>query len=252
VRGREGPCCGSRPAHRSDWRLSPLTGRRGETGWTPSRPQRTRRLATMAGVVALLLPVPAVGASAAGATRQVQVLDDCDPATFNAAIGPGTCVKDGGTTFSEFIAQLLAQGRPPPGVLPPPSSTSASSDRNTSSKARQNFASRLRRPDRAHDVGASRAGRGGVTVPNPRLHEPVAHKRPSSFRTPHAIARFHAAERDRGGRTTRTVTALIQRGAQASGPAMAPPSRTPPRPATPGRRPAGGPRSAARRAGRPR
>jgi hypothetical protein len=32
---------------------------------------------------------------------------------FNAAIGPGTCVKDGGTTFSEFVAQLLAQGRAP-------------------------------------------------------------------------------------------------------------------------------------------
>jgi len=60
-------------------------------------------------VVALLVLVPAVGASAASATRQVQVLDDCDPATFNAAIGPGTCIKDGETTFSEFTAQLLAQ-----------------------------------------------------------------------------------------------------------------------------------------------
>jgi plastocyanin len=72
-----------------------------------------RRLATVAGLVALLALVPAAGASAASATRQVQMLDDCDPATFNAAIGPGTCVKDGGTTFSEFIAQLLAQGRAP-------------------------------------------------------------------------------------------------------------------------------------------
>ena len=74
-----------------------------------------RGLATVAGIVALLLLVlvPAAGASAASATRQVQVLDDCDPATFNAAIGPGTCIKDGTTTFSEFIAQLLAQGRAP-------------------------------------------------------------------------------------------------------------------------------------------
>jgi hypothetical protein len=72
-----------------------------------------RRLATVAGLVALLVLVPMVGASAASTTRQVQVLDDCDPATFNAAIGPGTCVKDGGTTFQEFIAQLLAQGRAP-------------------------------------------------------------------------------------------------------------------------------------------
>jgi plastocyanin len=72
-----------------------------------------RRLATVAGIVALLALVPAAGASAASATGQVQVLDDCDPATFNAAIGPGTCVKDGTTTFSEFTAQLQAQGRAP-------------------------------------------------------------------------------------------------------------------------------------------
>jgi plastocyanin len=74
---------------------------------------RRRRLATTAGVVALLLLVPAAGASAASTTRQVQVLDDCDPVTFNAAIGPGTCVKDGTTTFQAFIGQLLAQGRAP-------------------------------------------------------------------------------------------------------------------------------------------
>jgi plastocyanin len=77
------------------------------------RVHRKRRLATVAGIAALLVLVPAAASSAASATRQVQVLDDCDPATFNAAIGPGTCVKDGATTFSEFIAQLLAQGRAP-------------------------------------------------------------------------------------------------------------------------------------------
>lgn len=72
-----------------------------------------RRLAMVAGLAALLVLVPVAGASAASATRQVQALDDCDAATFNAALGPGTCVKNGGTTFSEFIAQLLAQGRAP-------------------------------------------------------------------------------------------------------------------------------------------
>jgi plastocyanin len=77
------------------------------------RVHRRRRLVTVAGLAALLLLVPAAGSSAASTTRQVQVLDDCDPATFNAAIGPGTCIKDGTTTFSEFIAQLLAQGRAP-------------------------------------------------------------------------------------------------------------------------------------------
>src|SRR5215218_1280674 len=77
------------------------------------RVQLQRRLATMAGLVVLLVLVPAAGASAASTTRQVQVLDDCEPASFNAAIGPGTCIKDGTTTFQEFIAQLLAQGRAP-------------------------------------------------------------------------------------------------------------------------------------------
>jgi plastocyanin len=72
-----------------------------------------RRLAMVVGIAALLVVVPAAGSSAASPTRQVQALDDCDPATFNAAVGPGTCVKDGSTTFSEFIAQLLAQGRAP-------------------------------------------------------------------------------------------------------------------------------------------
>ena len=72
-----------------------------------------RRLAMVGGLAALLVLVPVAGASAASATRQVQALDDCDPATFNAALGSGTCVKNGGTTFSEFIAQLLAQGRAP-------------------------------------------------------------------------------------------------------------------------------------------
>jgi plastocyanin len=78
--------------------------------WSSTRP---RRLATVAGLAALLALVPAAGSSAASPTRQVQVLDDCDPATFNAAVGPGTCVKDGGTTFQAFIGQLLAQGRAP-------------------------------------------------------------------------------------------------------------------------------------------
>jgi len=51
-------------------------------------------------------------AAAAAGSEQERVLikDDCDPATFNAAIGPGTCVGDGTTTFQSFIAQLQANG----------------------------------------------------------------------------------------------------------------------------------------------
>jgi hypothetical protein len=32
--------------------------------------------------------------------------DSCDPASFDAVIGPGTCVKPGRTTFEEFIGEL--------------------------------------------------------------------------------------------------------------------------------------------------
>jgi plastocyanin len=41
---------------------------------------------------------------------QVNMKDDCDAATFNAVIGPGTCVGNGKTTFQDFVAQLQANG----------------------------------------------------------------------------------------------------------------------------------------------
>jgi plastocyanin len=38
--------------------------------------------------------------------QRVRIRDDCDPATFNVAIGPGTCVGNGRTTFQDFIAEF--------------------------------------------------------------------------------------------------------------------------------------------------
>ncbi len=38
--------------------------------------------------------------------EQVQVRDDCDPATFDAALGPGACVGKGNTTLQEFFEEL--------------------------------------------------------------------------------------------------------------------------------------------------
>ena len=41
----------------------------------------------------------------------VQLRDDCDPATFNAALGAGTCQRSGtGITLTEFTAELTATG----------------------------------------------------------------------------------------------------------------------------------------------
>ncbi len=45
-------------------------------------------------------------AHASGSQSLVDVSDACDPSTFNAAVGPGTCVRQGGVTFAHFIAQL--------------------------------------------------------------------------------------------------------------------------------------------------
>jgi hypothetical protein len=50
----------------------------------------------------------AVGAGAVQGDKKIRLLDDCDPATFNAALGDGACVGNGHTTFDEFIAELLA------------------------------------------------------------------------------------------------------------------------------------------------
>jgi plastocyanin len=62
--------------------------------------------------LAAALVVVAVASGAAG-SRNVQVLDACDAESFNAAIGPGTCVRAGGVTFAKFIDQLATQGRAP-------------------------------------------------------------------------------------------------------------------------------------------
>jgi hypothetical protein len=40
----------------------------------------------------------------------VNMHDNCDPGTFNAMLGAGTCVGRGGLTFDNFIAQLTRHG----------------------------------------------------------------------------------------------------------------------------------------------
>jgi plastocyanin len=78
---------------------------------------RTRRFAVaisstllLLGVAVLSAPVAGAGEDNGGNSKQVRVFDDCDPATFNAALGPGTCVKQGRTPFGDFLAQLGLNG----------------------------------------------------------------------------------------------------------------------------------------------
>jgi len=46
--------------------------------------------------------------SAGPTQRQISMMDACDGPTFNIAVGPGTCSRNGGVSFSQFVAQLTA------------------------------------------------------------------------------------------------------------------------------------------------
>jgi len=73
---------------------------------------RSRSAAVVVAAVSLVL-ASAGTVSASNVERHVNMLDDCNATTFNAVIGPGTCVKDGSVTFGDFVGQLLAQGQAP-------------------------------------------------------------------------------------------------------------------------------------------
>jgi plastocyanin len=70
-------------------------------------------LVTAAAAILAALTMAAI-ASAGPSHRNVQILDACDPATFNAALGDGACVRrGGGVKFDQFIDQLLTKGEAP-------------------------------------------------------------------------------------------------------------------------------------------
>jgi hypothetical protein len=76
------------------------------------------RLAVLVSVVGVALATTLVAPTGAGAddgpggdAKRVRVMDDCDPATFNAAFGDGTCARPGNTTVDELLAQLAAKGK---------------------------------------------------------------------------------------------------------------------------------------------
>jgi hypothetical protein len=47
-----------------------------------------------------------VGAGAIQGDKKIRMYDDCEPTSFNAVLGDGTCIGNGHTTFDEFIAEL--------------------------------------------------------------------------------------------------------------------------------------------------
>jgi plastocyanin len=46
-----------------------------------------------------------------GGGQKIEMLDDCQPTSFNLAVGAGTCVGDGETSFGAFIAQVAATNK---------------------------------------------------------------------------------------------------------------------------------------------
>jgi len=60
------------------------------------------------------------GVSYAASTGDVSLImqDACDPDSFNAAIGAGACVRNGGIKFDAFIEQLTKLGFVGRGISP--------------------------------------------------------------------------------------------------------------------------------------
>ena len=48
---------------------------------------------------------------AANGANMVIIRDECDPATFNAALGPGACARQGNVTFDRFMNELTTTQR---------------------------------------------------------------------------------------------------------------------------------------------
>src|SRR5262245_37133124 len=65
---------------------------------SPPAPTALHNPTTTSGAVAQM--------AAPAAQHAVSIFDACDPETFNAALGPGTCSRSGGITFQNFVALL--------------------------------------------------------------------------------------------------------------------------------------------------
>jgi hypothetical protein len=51
---------------------------------------------------------PALKLVGTGSARQVQMMDACDPESFDAVLGAGSCLRKGGVRFDDFIRLLGA------------------------------------------------------------------------------------------------------------------------------------------------
>jgi hypothetical protein len=66
------------------------------------------RTAVWAAFAAVALLSLTAGAGAVQGDKNFRLLDDCEPTSFNAVLGDGSCIGNGNTTFDAFIAELAA------------------------------------------------------------------------------------------------------------------------------------------------
>ncbi|HXB69908.1 MAG TPA: hypothetical protein VNY05_16770 [Candidatus Acidoferrales bacterium] len=64
-----------------------------------------RALAAGLPLIGLAIALSSHGGASPSAT-EFRYRDDCDPVTFDAAIGPGACIGNGGTTFQKLLREL--------------------------------------------------------------------------------------------------------------------------------------------------
>jgi plastocyanin len=67
-----------------------------------------KRTMTSLGFALATVALVACTDSGPSASTHVSIQDQCDPASFNAALGPGSCTKQGTETFAQFNDELTA------------------------------------------------------------------------------------------------------------------------------------------------
>jgi len=98
-----------------------------ERGMTPASPDVNMSAAAP-------LAAPSAGPGGAGPAiprqssdrdhdRMVTIHDACDPTTFNAVLGAGSCTRNGGVTFQQFIDELTRSGVARQWFFAPPNAT---------------------------------------------------------------------------------------------------------------------------------